>query len=169
MVGHREGWHSSMASTSNPIVPSTHKAFFPLSVEMMDIMDISEYLERVAYVEAFKRQVKVDDVAATLAHKARAIRSWTTKRLPHDNTFFVSYPSNDIIQRLIVLGHLRGDGFTLLVNHWDKIRSCNPNKLKFKVSADLIKLSLICWSTDAIESIIAGYGVRFRASRSSLN
>lgn len=45
-----------------------------------------EYLNQAAFVEALGRAVKVDDVATTLAWKAKVSGSWTTKKFPGKKT-----------------------------------------------------------------------------------
>lgn len=43
--------------------------------------------------------------------------SWITRKSFRDNEFFVSCPSNKVVQALMALGHVKGEGFILVVNH----------------------------------------------------
>ena len=74
-----------------------------------------------------------------------------------------------MVHHLISLGHIRGDGFSLVVNYWDQNKGSNPHKLCFKVYTSLIDLPLVCWSREAVSEIIFNFGVLLCISRSSLN
>ena len=81
------------------------------------MIEIFSYLGSVAFVEFLGRQVKVDDVATTLAHATKVVGSWTIKHLADTNHFFISCPSREAIQSLMAMGHIRGEGFTLIINY----------------------------------------------------
>lgn len=129
--------------------------------------EVSEYLDRVAHVEAFGRCIKVDDVATAVAKSAKKIGSWTTRQLSQ-REFLVSCPDQETLQALMASGHIRGDGFSLLVNRWNKFKGGIPHQLKYKVYATLKDLPLFCWTVDAVATIISGFGTPCRASRTSL-
>ena len=129
---------SNKASPPNRVKRS--QAFLTFSSKMTEI---SNYLGRVAFVRSFGRPVKVDDVGSTLAHKARIPGSWMTRKLARDNEFFVSCPSCKVVQDLMELGHIHGEGFTLLVNHWDQTRQVSQHKLRFKASISLLNLPFV--------------------------
>ncbi|KAG1331713.1 putative isoflavone reductase [Cocos nucifera] len=57
---------------------SIKKVFLPPSCESENI---NRYLHRGAYVQAFGRPIKTDDVALALACKANCPGPWTTKIL----------------------------------------------------------------------------------------
>lgn len=96
-------------------------------------------------IKAFGRSIKVDNVAVTLSCKARVVGSWSTKKLPHENTFFVACLPNEVVQILVSLDHIRGEGFALVVNYFrDQSIDATLNKLRFKVCASLLNLPLIC-------------------------
>lgn len=137
--------------------------------KMIPTTDASSYINRAAYVKAYGRSIKVDDVSLTLSRKARVVGSWSDKKLPSENAFFVAYPSCEVVHYFISLGHIRGDGFTLVVNHWDQTIEGTQNKLRFKVCASLFNLLLIYWNVNAIASIIANFRVPLRANHSSIN
>ena len=140
------------------------KVFLPFSLEMAES---SSYLHRAAFVRSFGRSIKLDDVGSSLAHKARVPDSWTTRRLTRENEFFVSCPLFEVVQAPRALGHIRGDGFSLVVNYWDQSRDCPPHKLKFKVKISLFDLPLICWNLETVACIVAAFGIPFHASHSS--
>ena len=79
-----------MDSSSSSGRIKTAKAFLPFTIEMSNI---SSYLDRAAFVEAFGRPTKVDDVSVTLAQKAKIVGSWMTKKLLKENMFLVYCPS----------------------------------------------------------------------------
>lgn len=55
---------------------------------------------------------------------------------------FVSCPDNLIVQELIVEGHIRGVGFSFVVNHRNPFRNADHHRLKFKIYAILIDFLL---------------------------
>lgn len=141
------------------------KAFVPFTSAMADI---SFYLDRAAFVQTFGRSIKVEDVATTLAHKAKVPGSWRNiKNLPKEQEFFMACPSYEVVQHLSALRHIRGDGFLLLVNHWGQSKGSAPHSRKYKVCISLINLPLVCGSPKAIAKIVAGFGVPLHASKSS--
>lgn len=142
-----------------------YKSYLTFLVEMDDI---SSYLSKTAFVQSFGHPIKVDDIGSTLAHKARMPSSWIAKKLIKDNNFFMACPSRKVVNMLIALSHIRGEGFTLLVNHWDQTRSTIPHNLKFKVSINLLNLSLIYWYLEAIVNIGFGFRTTFHVSRSCM-
>lgn len=73
------------------------------------------------------------------------------------------------IQELMVEGHINGNGFSLVENHWNPFRNANHHRLEFKIYATLIDLPLQCWMVDAVVGIISSFGVPHQDSRSSLN
>ena len=72
------------------------------------------------------------------------------------------------IQALMTLGHIRGDGFTLMVSHWDQFKGGAHHDLQLKIYATVYNLPLFRWNAEAIATIISGFGIPHRASRSSL-
>ena len=56
----------------------------------------------------------------------------------------------------------------MLVNHWDPLGGATCHRLKPKVYASLINLPLQLWTTDAVATILSGFGVPYRASKTSL-
>ena len=148
-----------MSSHPRQVVRS--KAFLAFSQEMTDI---STHLRWVAFVQAFGQ---VDDIGSTLAHKAHTLGSWTTRKLVRDNESFVSCLSYEVVQGLMALGHIRGEGFTLLVYHWDQTRLASHHNLCFKASISLLNLPLICWNPEAVARFVAGFEMPFRASQAS--
>ena len=82
--------------------------------------------------------------------------------------FLLSYPNKETVLVLMAEGHIRGDGFTVVVNHWNQFSGGVRHKLKYEVYAILKDLPLFCWMEEAITGIISGFAVPHRASRSSL-
>ena len=111
-MSHKQAQPSSPPASSENSQPKT-KTFLLVSKEMVEI---SSYLDRVAFVESFDRPIKVDDVSTILAWKAKCHGSWTTRQLA-PNEFFMAFPDKPTIQALVAQDHIRGDGFTLIVNH----------------------------------------------------
>ena len=73
-----------------------------------------------------------------------------------------------MVQSLVALGRIRGDGFSLVVNHWDETKFCVHTNPRFKVNASLFNLPFICWNVNVVASIIARFGVPLRASHSTI-
>lgn len=70
-----------MAKMANPTIPlrgSIAKAFLAF---ISNMEKMTSYLSWVAFVEAYGKPVKVDDMVITLSHKARALSTWSTKNL----------------------------------------------------------------------------------------
>lgn len=59
-------------------------------------------------------------------------------------------------------GHIRGDGFSLLVNCWNKFRGGVLHKLKYKIYATLKDLPLFCWMADVVATIISSFGIPYK-------
>ena len=156
--------HHAAAQHQTSQRPSSKKVFVLVSCEMAEI---SKYLEWAAFIESFGRPIKVDDISTTLAHKIRREALWTTGQLS-PNQFLVAFPDKSSIQSLMSQGHIRGDGFTLTVNHRNQYRGGARHNLKLKIFETLHNLPLSCWTTEAVATIIFGFGVLHRASCSSL-
>ena len=107
----------------------------------------------MAFIEFFGRPIKVDDISVTLARKAKRHGSRTTKQLA-SNEFFVAFLDKATVEALMAAGHIRGDGFTLIVNHWNQFRGGERHNLKLKVYATLHNLPLFCWTAEAVVTII---------------
>lgn len=65
-------------------------------------------------------------------------------------------------------GRIKGNGFSLQVNHWDAFKGGILHQEKLKVSASLTNLPLVCWNSHAVEAIVSSFGLPHRLSRSSL-
>ncbi|KAG1342246.1 hypothetical protein COCNU_05G004750 [Cocos nucifera] len=127
------------------------------------------YLQRVAFAEVFGRQVKEDDVQAILTRKANVEGSWITRKLAEPNSSFVACPSTrDVVHQLMTGSRIRGNDFSLQVNHWDTFKGGASNQLNFKVSASLLNLPLACWNSHAVAMIVLSFGLPHRASKSCL-
>lgn len=145
--------------------PEVSKSFVTLSTDMEET---ELYLERAAHVEAFGREIKEDDVQEAIARKTNTTGTWITRKLMDHNTFFVVGPSREIVHQLMTGGRIRGNGFSLQINHWDQHRGGIPHRLKFKVSASLLNLPLTCWNSRAVATIISSFGFPHRASKACL-
>lgn len=88
--------------------------------------------------------MKSNDVGSTLAEVAGVLGSWTTRKLMSKNSFFVACPSFEVVHKLLTLEQIHGEGLSLFVDHRDHTHEGNPNSLKFKVSASLLDLPLMC-------------------------
>ncbi|KAG1330807.1 hypothetical protein COCNU_02G007750 [Cocos nucifera] len=96
------------------------KAFVTLNTEIEETV---LQLDRAAFVEAYDRQIKEDNVHEAMARKANIPGNWTTRRLEDPNSFFVACPSHKVVHRLMTGGRIKGNGFSLQVNHWDPFRA----------------------------------------------
>ncbi|KAG1334217.1 hypothetical protein COCNU_03G003360 [Cocos nucifera] len=144
--------------------PDILKVFLPVSAKMAGI---SAYLDRAAKVEIFGRQVKADDVGGILEQRGWKLGSWSTRQVA-PRKFFVSCLDKETIMALMAEGHIRGDDFTVIVNHWNHFRGGVRHKLRYKVYATLKDLPLFCWTTEVVAGIISDFAVPHRASRTSL-
>ncbi|KAG1330349.1 hypothetical protein COCNU_02G003170 [Cocos nucifera] len=131
------------------------------------MVGISAYLDRAAKVKTFGRQVKADDVAGILEQGAWKSGSWFTRQVA-PRRFFVSCPDKKIVVALMAKRYIRGDGFTVIINHWNQFSGGVRHKLRYKVYATLKDLPLFCWTAEAVAGIISGFAVPHRASRTSL-
>ena len=93
-------------------------------------------LHRLAFVQAYGQNIKVDDIAIILPHKAKVV-GYRQPRKFLSRTTSMACPSFDVIEFLMSMGHIRGEQFSLFVNHWE---GGIPNKLKVKVNASLVDL-----------------------------
>ena len=154
-------------SDVNPQIPNrvpSLKAFLPFTREMAGI---SSYLDKAVFVESFGRSIKVEDVSTTLAHKAKKTGSWSARKLPATK-FFVSCPNCQTVQSLMANGHIRGDGFTAIVNHWNQVFGGVHHNLRFKVYATIQNLPLVCWTAEVVATVLSSFGVPHSASKQSL-
>ncbi|EHA8587490.1 hypothetical protein COCNU_scaffold002416G000030 [Cocos nucifera] len=161
--------HTCAQPTPRPLATSgfNHpetKVFLLASKEMAEI---SSYLDQAAIIESFGRPVKVDDVSSILAKKVKRCGPCTTKQLT-PTKFFVAFLDKASIQALMAQGRIRGDGFTLLMNHWNQYKGGEHHNFKLKIYTTLFNLPLFCWNAEAVAIIISGFGVPQCASRSSL-
>lgn len=108
-------------------------------------------------MKSYGSLVKVDDGGSTLAHKARVVSSWTIGNLLVRMNFLSCHPINEVVERLVAMGHVRRDGFSLVINHWDQTRNHPHYNLKFQVSISLFNPSLVCWNPDAVAIVVAGF------------
>lgn len=151
---------ASMAGTG------THKAYITIS---LDMKETQLYLERAAYAEAYRRQIKEDDVQDIMAHKSNVMGTWKTRKLMDPNTFFVAGPSRKAVHHLMTLGRLKGNGFQVQISHWDQFKGGLPHNLKHKISASLLNLPLICWNSQSMATMVASFGLPHRVSKSCLH
>ncbi|KAG1354682.1 hypothetical protein COCNU_07G007940 [Cocos nucifera] len=135
--------------------PELMKVFLPVSEKMASI---SAYLDRAAMVETYGRPVKTDDVAGILEPKARKAGSWFTREVAH-RKFFVACLDKQMVLALMAEGHIKGDGFTAMVNQFSgRVR----HKSRYKVYATL---PLFRRTAEAVAGIISGFAIPHRASQ----
>ena len=91
-----------------------------------------------------------------------------TRRLGKETQFFISYPSNEVLQSLTAMDHIHGESFSLVVNYWDLYSGIVPDKLQFKIYASRLNLSLIYWNVEVVASLICNLRVPHQTNRSSL-
>ena len=94
---------------ANPNAHHSASSSYGTEVRKAFVTVTPEIEETEAYVEVFGRQIKEDDVQ----HKANTTGAWTTRKLADPNTFFVAYPSKDIVHQLMTGGRAKGNGFSL--------------------------------------------------------
>ncbi|KAG1366897.1 hypothetical protein COCNU_13G006870 [Cocos nucifera] len=112
-----------------PQISMTCKVFVTASNEMKE-MEL--YLDHAAFVEVYRRQVKIDDVQNALVRRTNIIGTWTTHRLAEPNLFFIACPSRNAVHQLMIGGRIEGNGFSLQVNHWDPFKDSIPYQSKLK-------------------------------------
>lgn len=126
------------------------------------------YLKRVAYVEAFGRQIKEDYVRDILVHNTNVTGTWMTRRVENPNTFSMACLFGEVVHQPMIQDRLKGNGFKVQVSQCNQFKGGLPYKLKLKVSSSLFNLSLICWNSQVVAIIVSSFGLPYQTSKSCL-
>lgn len=83
--------------------------------------------------------------------------------------FFVSCSLFEVVNRLLSLGLIKGEGCWLRIDHRDQTHGGTPHGLKFKVAAGLLDLLLVCRNLEFMATILPSFDVPLRASKASMS
>ena len=62
------------------------------SLSSFHIRKISSFLNKIAFEKFYGHPIKMDDMVVTLAHKAKMVGPWTTKKLRMVSSLYAFHP-----------------------------------------------------------------------------